>query len=415
MYEVENAGGGGGEGEGEDENGEEEEKRGLGDAADESAAAAPAPAPADAPPPPPTPPSLAAFSRIVVSAEGATGSAVDLGVYTRNRAWRMSLSSKADAPARVLRPLSRRYGGVDPDENATISDRAAFFCGLAGDVPLGFKLLSVEGAVYGGGGGPPGRRSSFAAGAGGAFSSSSSSSSSSFSASSSSSLRARPGPSPFPAVDAFIEGVATSLTGDGRQATVRSWAVAEGEGENGGQQPSSNQNPPPTTTTLVLSLRDGRFCGGVGRPHRSNGVYYVVDLRSGTFRQRCHDPECRGYRSPAAPLPADVARAAAPFAAALSLGASHSSFPSFQGIDGDEAATRRFLAAIDAAEAVALEERDRGEMMAATATRKRMDSGLFEEDGGDGGDEDQALLFAAVDAAVAEAAAKRERDDKTME
>ena len=443
VYEVGDGGegeeGGGEEGEeggGEERVSEGEEGKGEGNADEGESDVASAP-----PPPPPPPPSLAAFARVVVSDQGprAEGSAVDLGVYTRNRAWRMALSSKVDAPARVLRPLARRYGGVvavagggagagvgagGENPAARVSDRAAFFCGLAGDVPPGFKLLSIEGAVYGGGGGPPGRRSScsssssaFAGGVGGAAVA--------LSSSSSSSLRARPGPSPFPAVDAFIEEVATRLTGDGRQATVRSWAVAEGEGgqQQQQQQSSSNlcpdPNPATTTTTLVLSLRDGRFCGGVGRPHRSNGVYYVVDLRGGTFRQRCHDPECRGYRSPAAPLPGDVARAAALFA--LSLCASPSSlfpFPSsgdggagFEGIDGDEAATRRFLAALDAAEAVALEER--GET-AATRRRGEESCKLFEDgndgdgDGGDGGEgDDQEALFAAVDAAVAEAAAKR--------
>ena len=444
-----------------DEEGEGNGGGRAGNVDDDESAAAPAAPPAP-PPPAPTPPapSLAPFARVVVSAEGATGSAVDLGVYTRNRAWRMALSSKVGAPARVLGPLARRYGGVvvagggaeDPatalhpsassssssPPPAGISDRAAFFCGLAGDVPAGFKLLSVEGAEYGGGGGPPGSRggqrsswpcssSSAGEGAGGAAA-----------FSSSSSLRARPGPSPFPAVDAFIEGLATSLTGDGRQATVRSWAVAEG-GEGGQEQEQQQQqqqqqqqrpssNPPPatttTTTTLVLSLRHGRFCGGVGRPHRSNGVYYVVDLRGGTFRQRCHDPECRGYRSPAAPLPGDVARAAALFA--LTLGGSGAGGGGgngvggsgggggggFEGIDGDEAATRRFLAAIDAAEAVALEER--GEKKTAT---QRRESELFEGGGDDGdgdNDADDEALFAAVDAAVAEAA-ERKRDATTKE
>jgi len=415
-------------GEGRSENGNGNENGGDGD---RGAAAAEAAAEA---------PSLAPFARVVVSEQGENddssnvhfGSAVDLGVYTRNRAWRMALSSKVDAPARVLRPLARRYGGIavvdeNPEKSKTststsslppppttpatakISDRAAFFCGLAGDVPPGFKLLSVEGAVHGGGGGPPGRRSS-----------SSSCSSSSFAGGggntfpSNSSLRARPGPSPFPAVDAFIEGLATSLTGDGRQAAVRSWAVAEGEASAAGQQQPRQQqqqhfsSPGPT---LVLSLRDGRFCGGVGRPHRSNGVYYVVDLRGGTFRQRCHDPDCRGYRSPAAPLPADVARAAALFH--LSLGGGGVPVPSppplassspFEAFDDDEVATRRFLEALDAAEAVALEER-----------RKERNE---EDDGngnGDGESDDDQALFAAVDAAVAEAAAAKKRKSMTQE
>lgn len=39
------------------------------------------------------------------------------------------------------------------------------------------------------------------------------------------------------------------------------------------------------------------------RPHKSNGIYYVVDLRGGSWCQKCYDPECRHYRSPLAPLP----------------------------------------------------------------------------------------------------------------
>ena len=48
-----------------------------------------------------------------------------------------------------------------------------------------------------------------------------------------------------------------------------------------------------------------RWCGNVGRQHKSNGVMYVVNLATGIFYQKCHDHECRAahYRSDGRPLP----------------------------------------------------------------------------------------------------------------
>jgi hypothetical protein len=71
----------------------------------------------------------------------------------------------------------------------------------------------------------------------------------------------------------------------GVQGHVRSWASLDGG------------------ALLLLNLRDNRYCGNVGRAHRSNGVFYVVDVQHGAWYQKCYDPDCRQYRSPAAPLP----------------------------------------------------------------------------------------------------------------
>ncbi|GJR34279.1 hypothetical protein Tco_1209963, partial [Tanacetum coccineum] len=35
-------------------------------------------------------------------------------------------------------------------------------------------------------------------------------------------------------------------------------------------------------------------------------VMYVVDLQRAVYYQKCHDPDCRGYRSPFRPVPPDV-------------------------------------------------------------------------------------------------------------
>lgn len=45
------------------------------------------------------------------------------------------------------------------------------------------------------------------------------------------------------------------------------------------------------------------WCGNVGRAHASNNVHYVAHLCGGRYAQKCHDPECGGYRSPWAQLP----------------------------------------------------------------------------------------------------------------
>jgi hypothetical protein len=47
------------------------------------------------------------------------------------------------------------------------------------------------------------------------------------------------------------------------------------------------------------------------RAHKSNGVFYVVDLSEGSWYQKCYDPECRRYRSPLTPLPPHILAALA--------------------------------------------------------------------------------------------------------
>lgn len=57
---------------------------------------------------------------------------------------------------------------------------------------------------------------------------------------------------------------------------------------------------------MVYSMSRNRYCERIGRQHKSNHVIYVVDLRRAVFYQKCHDPDCRGYRSPLRPIPMDV-------------------------------------------------------------------------------------------------------------
>lgn len=54
---------------------------------------------------------------------------------------------------------------------------------------------------------------------------------------------------------------------------------------------------------LTFQVRGTRYCQRVGREHKSNNVYLVVDLDKRTFVQKCFDPDCAAYRSP--PFPVD--------------------------------------------------------------------------------------------------------------
>jgi hypothetical protein len=61
----------------------------------------------------------------------------------------------------------------------------------------------------------------------------------------------------------------------GVAGSVRSWALLDGG------------------SLLLLNVRGNRWCGNIGRAHRSNGIFYVVDLQQGWWCQRCYDPDCR--------------------------------------------------------------------------------------------------------------------------
>jgi hypothetical protein len=50
-------------------------------------------------------------------------------------------------------------------------------------------------------------------------------------------------------------------------------------------------------------MANHRFCDNIGRSHRSNGVYYQLDLLSRTWHQRCWDADCRYFRSKPQPIP----------------------------------------------------------------------------------------------------------------
>lgn len=182
----------------------------------------------------------------------------DTAVYSRNRAFRLYLSSKAFRTARLLPTAACWFSirGAPPRSNEELVDVPhwwLFQASLACNVPRDALLLGDACPEK-----PPTLRREPAARA-------------CVVQHASCDLR-------FPKTIAAACRWAASR--DGSAPYVRTCQVHDSRG------------------LLLLGLSGTRFCGNVQRQHRSNGVYIVVDAREGCFYQKCHDPDCRGYRSP---------------------------------------------------------------------------------------------------------------------
>ncbi|XP_037118838.1 DNA-directed primase/polymerase protein isoform X2 [Syngnathus acus] len=57
---------------------------------------------------------------------------------------------------------------------------------------------------------------------------------------------------------------------------------------------------------LVYDIAKYRWCDNVGRFHKSNNIMIVADLKEEVWYQKCHDPECRNFRSSSYPLPQEI-------------------------------------------------------------------------------------------------------------
>eukprot|EP00111_Clytia_hemisphaerica_P011405 TCONS_00033405-protein len=57
---------------------------------------------------------------------------------------------------------------------------------------------------------------------------------------------------------------------------------------------------------IIYDIGDNRWCGNIKREHKSNHIYYVADLTFSQLYQKCHDFECCAYRSEEIPIPKDI-------------------------------------------------------------------------------------------------------------
>ncbi|KAL3775230.1 hypothetical protein ACHAW5_006099 [Stephanodiscus triporus] len=94
------------------------------------------------------------------------------------------------------------------------------------------------------------------------------------------------GASPIQTLDNFILQLSTR---GGIQGRIRAWSLENYQ--------------------LSYQMSDNRWCENIGRAHKSNNVIWNVNLKCRTYWQTCYDTECRAtnFRGTANPLPADVA------------------------------------------------------------------------------------------------------------
>ncbi|XP_030581582.1 DNA-directed primase/polymerase protein isoform X2 [Archocentrus centrarchus] len=91
--------------------------------------------------------------------------------------------------------------------------------------------------------------------------------------------------SPHQEVDTFV---LTVVRKDGIQGSIRRWNYFAAE------------------QLLVYDIAKYRWCENVGRFHKSNNIMIVVDLKEEVWYQKCHDPDCRNFRSSSYPLPQEI-------------------------------------------------------------------------------------------------------------
>lgn len=57
------------------------------------------------------------------------------------------------------------------------------------------------------------------------------------------------------------------------------------------------------TQTVVYHIVGTRYCASIGREHKSNHIKYVVNIPNGTYYQSCFDPDCGQSRPQSQPIP----------------------------------------------------------------------------------------------------------------
>ncbi|XP_011156785.2 DNA-directed primase/polymerase protein [Solenopsis invicta] len=60
------------------------------------------------------------------------------------------------------------------------------------------------------------------------------------------------------------------------------------------------------TKTLKYEIYGNRYCENIGKYHKSNNVYWIVDLNIKQIYQKCHDPDCSDFTSTPKNLPEEI-------------------------------------------------------------------------------------------------------------
>lgn len=233
---------------------------------------------------------MARADLIVLSKDGEPQPFIDLAVYTRNRCFRLYLSSKFAKRAVLLPSTTRNAHPADDNSSkdvATLLEASMLCCTSesatildvnriisAGNKNIGAKNFDQKNAEN------------------------KHVESKGFNERAGVLLPAKSGlrdsgldTSPIPLLDAHILQHADVVAGiPVGNASLRAWEIRGGN--------------------LRLMLRGQRFCHRLGRQHRSNNVYFEIDLENASFRQGCFDPACSTFRSKSWELPPHIAELA---------------------------------------------------------------------------------------------------------
>ncbi|XP_006882341.1 PREDICTED: coiled-coil domain-containing protein 111 [Elephantulus edwardii] len=93
--------------------------------------------------------------------------------------------------------------------------------------------------------------------------------------------------SPYPEIDHFVLSLVNKY---GIQGGIRRWSYFFPE------------------ELLVYDISKYRWCENVGRAHKSNNIMILIDLKNEVWYQKCHDPVCKAenFKSNCFPLPPEV-------------------------------------------------------------------------------------------------------------
>lgn len=99
--------------------------------------------------------------------------------------------------------------------------------------------------------------------------------------------------SPYPMIDEYVQNHLASR--GGTQGMVRAWSM---------------EVDPTTLQPITLSYQmcRNRYCECIGREHKSNNIIWNFNMLSMECYQTCHDPDCRAlnFRGQSIPLPTNV-------------------------------------------------------------------------------------------------------------
>jgi hypothetical protein len=197
-----------------------------------------------------------------VTESGSRTALVDLGVYTKNRNFRIFGSTKLGKNAPLTLHPSCKYP-FDGNEEKLFLDSLASVVPDEYSQPIPFT--SIPGAM-----GPEAPHHVHQDHDHGP------------------SVSSTNAVSPYPELDAFVKQVLE--TRPGHRGFIRGWMLFE------------------SSSLLAYQIGGNRYCERIGREHKSNHITIAVDLNRCVWYQRCLDPECRAghYRSEARPIPPQV-------------------------------------------------------------------------------------------------------------